>query len=92
MKRMFFLILRSAVLAVSFLAPIYGQVHHAQLGNGYQIEDPYQDAAQQKKITVHIVNSSLENALQQIAKKSSIGIYYNPQLLPAKIINANSLM
>ena len=88
MKRMFFLILRSAVLAVSFLAPIYGQVHHAQLGNGYQIEDPYQDAAQQKKITVHIVNSSIENALQQIAKKSSIGIYYNPQLLPAKIINA----
>lgn len=88
MKRLFFLAIRSGVLGMSFLGPICAQVHHAQLGKGYQLESPALQADSQKRISVHIINTSLENALQQIAKKASVGIYYNPQLLPVKLINA----
>lgn len=71
---------------MSLLGPLYAQVHHAQLGNGYHLETPPGEQVP-KKITLHMVNTSLESALQQLAKKAAVGIYYNPQMLPAKIIN-----
>ncbi|PKK36777.1 hypothetical protein BWI96_10425 [Siphonobacter sp. SORGH_AS_0500] len=84
MKRLLCFLIGSCLLSVPVLSS--AQVHHAQLGLGYQHE-PAQDEIAQKKISIHFSNTSLETALQAIAEKSGIGIYYNPHLLPRKSVS-----